>query len=452
MINQVIVKNLLLVLVLFSFACSSKHNKDKIKSASSDEKSNESKRITDVNLIDNLGNTVDAFYLSEIADSIELVQLEMKPNHLFVEENMQNVLLVDNNIFFYENKAGILKYSRTGKFEQQIGKIGRGPGEYMLIRNFYIDESRKIICGYLNWTGKLVTYNLDGKFIEETTPPESFGIKEYSLFYRFGNYYLAEHSPTMSDETQDTSQIFNFAIIDSVFNEVKTLIDPNWISRKQEILKNKYDPWDSWANFYQINPPTKKLRNKCLDYLYSGSDTIYRLTEKLHNEVRYVLNSGEKMPFEMRHCRLAPLKYFDFVVVTNFEETADYLFIDLAHKKNFYKARFRKSDGTTDMLKTQCEIKENYLAGKLYNRRRNGEKPAFTNDIIGTGIFEPRWTTEKTWTSAVPAYQLMRLNLDSLSHIEVKHPAVRDNLIKMIENMKETDGPVLMIAHLKNVE
>lgn len=447
--TKITLKNLLFVVVLFSFACSSKQDKDKIKSSSSDEKVNESERIFDVNLIDNLGNTTDAFYLSEIADSIELVQLEMKANHLFVEENMQNLLFVDDNIFFYEDKAGLLKYSRTGKFEQQIGKIGRGPGEYMLIRNFYIDEDRKTITGYLNWTGKLVTYDLDGKLIEETTPPECFGIKEYSRFYRFGNYYLAEHSPTFSDETKDTSQIFNFAVTDSLFNEVETLTDPNYIARKQEILENKYDPWDSWANFYQIKPPKMKFRNKYLDYLYSGSDTIYRLTEKLHNVVRYVLNSGDKMPFEMRHCRLPPLKYFDFVVVTGFEETAAYLFIDLAHEKNFYKARFRKSDGITDMLKTKCEIQENFLSGKLYNRRRNGEKPVFTNDIIGTGAFEPTFTTEKTWTSTVPAYQLMRLNLDSLSQIEVKHPVARDNLIKMIENMKETDGPILMIAHLK---
>lgn len=34
----------------------------------------------------------------------------------------------------------------------------------------------------------------------------------------------------------------------------------------------------------------------------------------------------------------------------------------------------------------------------------------------------------------------------------IKQPSVRDKLVQKIQNIKETDGPILLVAHLKNAQ
>lgn len=441
-----IIKSCFHLAIIITVACSSDEKKNSV------IKPEKQERIENVNLIDNTDNIAEAFYLSDIVDSIEIVQLEINPNHLFAEDRINNLFLTDNDIFFYETKSGLLKYNRLGEFQQQIGKIGKGPGEYLLIRNYYVDETLQTITAYLNWKGKLVSYDFEGKLLAEVKPPLLSGIKGYSGFYRLGNYHLAEHFPAFSEETSDTSQVFNFVVADSLFHEIKTLTDPSYKNYKQDILDNKYDPWDSWANFYQIDPPRLKFRDTYMDLMYPGNDTIYRLTHKLQTELRYIVNTGKKMPFEMLHLHLPPLEYFDYLSLLDFEETANYLFIDFAWKKNFYKARFQKSTGQVDMLKKPCEIQEKFLSGRLYTRRRDGKKPSFTDDMLGTGEFRHQWTNQQNWICAIPAYKLLELDLDSLKKAEVKQPSVRDKLVQKIQNIKETDGPILLVAHLKNAQ
>jgi hypothetical protein len=77
--------------------------------------------LQEINLIDNVKNIAEAFNLSDISGSIELMQLEMIPDFLFNEDNINNLIVTDEFISFYSPNAGLLKYSRDGKF---LGRIG----------------------------------------------------------------------------------------------------------------------------------------------------------------------------------------------------------------------------------------------------------------------------------------------------------------------------------------
>ncbi len=70
---------------------------------------NNEKELSTINLIDNLGNTTNTFFLSEIADNIEVIQLEMDPDHLFNEDNIKNLQLTDDFIFFDAGYRWIIK-------------------------------------------------------------------------------------------------------------------------------------------------------------------------------------------------------------------------------------------------------------------------------------------------------------------------------------------------------
>ena len=430
-------------LILFCFSCSSEKGNQANNTNSSE--------ITAVNLIDNLSNTTEAFLLSEISDQVEAVQLEIDPNHLFDEEDIENLQIGENYLFFYTGRSGILQYNRSGKFIRQIGRIGRGPGEYILLRSYAVDQGSQTIMGYSNWSHSLLFHDFEGNF-KKAVNPLYMGSSDYPSIHLFGKYYLIEQNPFFGPGIIDTSLVYNLAITDSAFHEVKILTDPTYKNRKAEIVANRYDPYDSWANFYQGPPPVKKIRSDHLDFIYYGGDTIYRIGTDLQVKPRYVIDTGKKMPFDILHYRCHPLEYFDYLLIRNFHETPEYVFFDLGYKKRQYKARFRKSDGYTDMLANDATINDIHLSGHLYSRRREGPVPFFTNDLNGSGAFNPQWTDEKHWICAYPAYKLMSMNLDSLRQTAVKFPAARDQFVNLIENMKETDGPVLMIVHLKGTQ
>jgi len=58
----------------------------------------------------------------------------------------------------------LLVYDRTGTHIQTIGSYGRGPGEYMGIRDFVVDTLSNEIILYDNVQRMLIVYGLDGKF------------------------------------------------------------------------------------------------------------------------------------------------------------------------------------------------------------------------------------------------------------------------------------------------
>lgn len=434
-------RNLYLILFCLLLSCS---NGDKKNNTIGDT---QEKKITKVNLIDNLDKVVDAFYLSDFVDSIEILPLEIDQKHPFIEDQIDNLQITDKYIFFYSVKSGLLQYRRSGKFIRQIGSVGRGPGEYLLLRNYSINKKMNIIMGYSSWTHDLLMYDFEGKFLRPENPL-FLNTNDYLSVNLFGKYYLIEQNSFVPEIT-DTSHIFNFAITDSLFNKAKILTDPTYRTRKAEIFANRYNPNDSWKNFYWGIPPVKKIYSDYMDFLYYGGDTIYRINDKLDVAINYIIEKGAHVPFDELHVRCHPLSYFDHVLVYDFQETAKYLFLDFGYKKYMYKARFNKNNGSVQMLRNDTPIKDIILSGRLYSRRREGKFPSFNNDLCGGSAFIPQWTDEKQWINLYPAYKLVSLNLDSLQQVNVKNPDKRDQLVKLIQNMKETDGPVLMIAHLK---
>ncbi len=342
--------------------------------------------------------------------------------------------------------GGLLKYSRAGKFLQQIGSTGRGPGEYQLLRSYSIDKNKQLIMGYASWKRSLLFYDFNGNFIKSINPSYN-GAADYRAISQFGNSFVIVQDPFMP-ETIDTTQVFNMAIVDNDFNAIKILTNPTYNNRKTEIIENGYDPQNAWDNFYQTTPPIYKIRANSFDFLYYGGDIVYRVTEDFKLDTLYSLKIGDQFPFDVLHFRCHPLEYFNYLLIRDFQETPEYVFFDFGYKKKQYKARCRKDDGYIDVLANNAIIEDKYASERLYTRRREGIKPSFTNDLNGGGSFNPQWADEKYWSICYSAYELMNTNLDSLSTANVKIPQKREQLINIIKNLKETDGPVLMIAHL----
>ena len=109
-----------------------------------------------------LCTNIDALF-----DSIEFVKLETYQECLIgnidkIEYYQNNFYILDKNI-----TRTLFCYSRQGSFNFKIHNEGKGPGEYISIVDFTIDHSNNKIQ-ILDFTSqKILTFNLDGKFISE---------------------------------------------------------------------------------------------------------------------------------------------------------------------------------------------------------------------------------------------------------------------------------------------
>lgn len=102
--------------------------------------------------------------LSEVLKSLEIIKLD----------NDTSATVGGGSVSFSENymliRAGsrqpVKLFDRKGNFLRNIGKIGRGPGEYMNLYDIQLDEKNKRIF-FMPWqTRYLYEYDFDGNFVK----------------------------------------------------------------------------------------------------------------------------------------------------------------------------------------------------------------------------------------------------------------------------------------------
>lgn len=128
---------------------------------------------------------------SELFDSVNLIPLETNERCLIGK--IDKVLYHNNMILILDKivAKSVFMFDKHGGFVRKIGKIGRGPGEYIspaeMVINPYADE----ILIYDNAKAVIMAYGMDGEFRHETKLEnriESFGIfntDKLALYFNF---------------------------------------------------------------------------------------------------------------------------------------------------------------------------------------------------------------------------------------------------------------------------
>ena len=108
--------------------------------------------------------------LSEIAESAEYIELETTDESLLGP--IANAIFTKEFIFVEQYDRPLAQFDMSGKFIRHIGRLGKGPEEYTMIREFSIDEERRKIYIQPNYIRVIQVYSFEGNFLKTIRLPE----------------------------------------------------------------------------------------------------------------------------------------------------------------------------------------------------------------------------------------------------------------------------------------
>ena len=186
--------------------------------------------------------------------SMQVIPLETTDQSLLAW--VDRVIITDT-LYSFSSDNSIYTFNQNGKFLFKIAHQGRGPGEYLVLDDFYIDEDNHY---YIldNNSFKIIEYSPKGEFVDEINTG-LFGLAFTKISNDLWAIYIGSSKSPSSHcrlnyfSKQERKIIHEFIEISD--NEL------NWSHIKDN---NNFIPRDS----------------KNLFFTYSLNDTIYQLTEK----------------------------------------------------------------------------------------------------------------------------------------------------------------------------
>jgi hypothetical protein len=171
-----IIRIWLLCSLIFSVSC----NNNKIQDVSIDG----SMKIIDM---DNTKKE-DLIPMSEFFSHAKTIILETGDNILLGK--IKGIQVYNDLIFILDAQQdmGVYIFNKTGKFIRKIGKIGRGPGEYLTVSDFTIDQDNDNIYLLDCDANKIYKYKITGEF-EASIALKNTNIQSFHLQYNNGNLY-----------------------------------------------------------------------------------------------------------------------------------------------------------------------------------------------------------------------------------------------------------------------
>jgi len=107
------------------------------------------------------GGLDNLLQVDSIFKDIEAIPLETRNECLIT--SITKALFYKDKILLHDNAARLLVFNINGKFLYEIGKQGRGPGEFSELRDFDLDKDGNVyILDYL----KIHKYKIDGAYIK----------------------------------------------------------------------------------------------------------------------------------------------------------------------------------------------------------------------------------------------------------------------------------------------
>ena len=430
----------ILLLIITLLGCSSNMKQEPISKSG----------IPVINLSEDV-STVPSLLLSESAEKLEIVSLEMTDQSMLGE--IRRIQVTDHNIWIdHGREFYIYRFSRTGKFLNKIGSIGQGPGEYTTYSTFLVDEDKKEVYIIANTNGVLA-YDFEGNFKRKIVDIQTI----LQLFSSVYDQYILNNQKFFATQNFalyrpiDKDSLWSFVSLGDDFQKKKYFKNPAHVGREEQIIANRAN-MDRMVNYWREYLTSMDTYNAQLTLKYPDTDTIYcydDATNQLSPQYA-IFTDEEKGDYEATHLWFKDRKSFDYFSIFSYYPTKDFIYLIGSKGEEVYTYCYNKKDGSVRLQKRQSAITERDVPWFSFPLRQMKRDFVLDNDLGGGDFTVDSRSSGKYWIDILePGGDENWIDIDQIKSSTVIDESKKKELIQVLENVTEDSNPILLIATLK---
>ena len=432
--------SLLLIGVFVLLGCSSNKKQEPISKSG----------IPVINLSEDV-STVPSLLLSESAEKLEIVSLEMTDQSMLGE--IRRIQVTEHDIWIHDfNKFYIYRFSRTGKFLNRIGSIGQAPGEYVNFSTFLVDEYKKEVYIISNNNGILV-YNFKGEFKKKIVDQQTINNLFSSVYSQYilynGNFFAAQNIALY--KLIDKDSLWSFVSLGDDFQKKKYFKNPAHVGKEELIIANRAN-MDRMVNYWREYLTSMDTYNGQLTLKYPDTDTIYCYDDATNQLLpQYaIFTDEEKGDYEATHLWFKDRKAFDYFSIFSYYPTKDFIYLIGSKGEEVYTYCYNKKDGSVRLQKRQSAITERDVPWFSFPLRQMKRDFVLDNDLGGGDFTVDSRSSGKYWIDVLDSSDNENwIDIDQIKSSTVIDESKKKELIQVLENVTEDSNPILLIATLK---
>ena len=432
--------SLLLIGVFVLLGCSSNKKQEPISKSG----------VPVINLSEDV-STVPSLLLSEAAEKLEIVSLEMTDESVL--SDITEMQVTDHNIWIdHGREFYIYRFSRTGKFLNKIGSIGQGPGEYTTYSTFLVDEDKKEVYIIANTNGVLA-YDFEGNFKRKIVDIQTI----LQLFSSVYDQYILNNQKFFATQNFalyrpiDKDSLWSFVSLGDDFQKKKYFKNPAHVGREEQIIANRAN-MDRMVNYWREYLTSMDTYNAQLTLKYPDTDTIYcydDATNQLSPQYA-IFTDEEKGDYEATHLWFKDRKSFDYFSIFSYYPTKDFVYLIGSKGEEVYTYCYNKKDGSVRLQKRQSAITERDVPWFSFPLRQMKRDFVLDNDLGGGDFTVDSRSSGKYWIDILePGGDENWIDIDQIKSSTVIDESKKKELIRVLESATEDSNPILMIATLK---
>ena len=433
-------KSILLLLIITLLGCSSNKKQEPISKSG----------VPVINLSEDV-STVPSLLLSESAEKLEIVPLEMTDQSMLGE--IRRIQVTDHNIWIdHGREFYIYRFSRTGKFLNRIGSIGQGPGEYVNYLTFLVDEDKKEVYIIANTNGVLA-YDFEGNFKRKIVDIQTI----LQLFSSVYDQYILNNQKFFATQNFalyrpiDKDSLWSFVSLGDDFQKKKYFKNPAHVGKEELIIANRAN-MDRMVNYWREYLTSMDTYNGQLTLKYPDTDTIYCYDDATNQLLpQYaIFVDEEKGDYEATHLWFKDRKSFDYFSIFSYYPTKDFVYLIGSKGEEVYTYCYNKKDGSVRLQKRQSAITERDVPWFSFPLRQMKRDFVLDNDLGGGDFTVDSRSSGKYWIDILePSSDENWIDIDQIKSSTVIDESKKKELIQVLESATEDSNPILMIATLK---
>lgn len=397
--------------------------------------------------IENNLNNMKEIHLSQFADNVQYVAMESYVDNQLIWSTNFYADFSDKYIVDSDGRTCLL-YDNQGHLIRQIGKQGRGPGEYTLIINAFLTNENVYIRDYAD----LIEYKLDGTFV-----------KKRKRGFISGEKYRLEEAIMIND-----SMIFGNVENETGQDEYKALI----IDKKGNIKSSykNYILFKLGSGSSHAKSPGRANIYKFGDRIFFKeflNDTLFQMDDNYHLLPYYIFEFGKyKEPLSERGMKWDQIDLSSYINLYGVFETENFLILDCGLNKFFPAKRLTpeiiKLPGLQDYTqwyntKSVLGIYDKKTRNLVFSKPTNTDNHLFTSGFYNDIDAGPRFIPDKMVNDST---MVMKIKFDYLKeHIASddfknsisKYPERKKRIEVLVDSLNKAkfDNPVYMFVTFK---